>query len=133
MSDQMYIVTWTLRQKNVEGDARCNLDFDFEDHFAALDDLDNAKELYGLLYLHDKNQFTELQLAGHRFSYGTLQPEQDVQSLTLSVPMMAEVYPCVDAVIWNKSKGEDAPPCDLRFEEQSTRNGTHIFVHNVGV
>ena len=135
MKDRMYIVTWTTRGKNVKGEATCNLDFDFEDHFAALDNLEDAKELYGLLYLHDENQTTELRLIGgknvnQRFSYGLLQPHQKALHITLSAPMMAEVYPCVDAVIWNKSKGEGAPPNDLRFEELNAQNGTHIFVHN---
>lgn len=130
MSERMYLVTWSVLDPRDEDWHRT-----IDDHFAALDDLDDAKQLYQLLYLHqemvqyNKNHVTELRLIGQRFSYGTLHPRQEIRSLTLSVPMLAESYPCADAVIWNKSKGEGAPPNDLRFEELNAANGTHIFVH----
>ena len=129
MSERMYIVTWSVLDPRDEDWHRT-----IRDHFAALDDLHDAKELYELLYRHHEKrlhgQTTELQLTGQRFSYGTLQPGQEVQSLTLSAPMMAESYPCVDAVIWNKSKAEGQAPFHIRFEELNAQNGTHIFVHN---
>ena len=113
----MYIVAWTT---TVAESGR------LEDHWAACDSLEEAKDLYTQLESHDPVTGSVLQSDASDTVYGYVHSEHTVKHLALCAPVVSEIYPCTDVVVWNQSKGNDTLD-NLKFTFSNCSNGLHIY------
>ena len=115
MTLQMYIVAWTT---TVADSGR------LEDHWMACDSLEQAKDLYSQLE-NDKIEAGTVLRTGEA-PCGIVPVDCYVKHLALCAPMVSEIYPCTDVVVWNQSKGTDTLD-NLRFDSVNCVTGLHIY------
>lgn len=124
MTLQMYIVAWTTAIETPNGE-------DVKDHWVACDNLEEAKDLYTQLETHEPKLGSVLysdaiEVNGKYKIYGYVSSEHTVKHLALCAPVVSEIYPCTDVIVWNQSKGTDTLD-NLRFQFTECSNGLHIY------